>query len=291
MPTVQVNMLKLALRIDPKTKNDQVFQDNSASVVITNATNASPIVVTAAGHGLLTGHQVYITGVVGNTAANNTSTNPNWTITKVDANTFSLDGSSGNGAYSSGGTVVGALIGSVDGSFSRQRLLDIYNEARMTILQLFTERGGEQEAIRSIDGNILSNQDITFATGSAAKPTGFVKEVLLRDPSGNTVSIVDANELPSVQQYDATATKFVYRSGTTFKGQSSVVITNGTYKLWYYGITDFTLTDVLVGTAVETFNVEHQPKLIELAVAIATEHGNVSPMALARKIFGDVVAK
>lgn len=66
---------------------------------ITGATNASPIVITCAGHGLTTGARVTITGVGGNTAANAT-----WVVTRIDANTFSLDGSTGNGAYTSGGT-------------------------------------------------------------------------------------------------------------------------------------------------------------------------------------------
>lgn len=66
---------------------------------ITNATNATPIVITSASHGLQTGARVTITGVGGNTAANTTAT-----ITRVDANSFSLDGVAGNGAYTSGGT-------------------------------------------------------------------------------------------------------------------------------------------------------------------------------------------
>ena len=66
---------------------------------ITGATNASPIVITSASHGLNTGVKVTITGVGGNTAANES-----WTITRVSANTFSLDGSTGNGSYTSGGT-------------------------------------------------------------------------------------------------------------------------------------------------------------------------------------------
>lgn len=65
---------------------------------ISNATNATPIVVTCAGHGLTTGARVTVSGVTGNTAANGT-----FTVTRVDANTFSLDGSTGTGAYGSGG--------------------------------------------------------------------------------------------------------------------------------------------------------------------------------------------
>lgn len=66
---------------------------------ITGATNASPIVITCAAHGLTTGTLVTISGVLGNTAANGT-----FTATVVNANSFSLDGSTGNGAYTSGGT-------------------------------------------------------------------------------------------------------------------------------------------------------------------------------------------
>jgi len=68
---------------------------------ITAASNASPIVVTIAGHGYTTGDTVYIYGTTGNTATNGT-----WIITKVTDNTFSLNGSTGNAAWVSGGSCV-----------------------------------------------------------------------------------------------------------------------------------------------------------------------------------------
>jgi hypothetical protein len=67
--------------------------------LIQQATNTSPIVITSAAHGLSSGGTVTISGVLGNTAANGT-----WVITVVDANDFSLNGSVGNGTYTSGGT-------------------------------------------------------------------------------------------------------------------------------------------------------------------------------------------
>lgn len=67
-------------------------------LTITGATNATPIVITANGHGLSTGENVFITGVVGNTAANGS-----FVVTKLSDNTFSLDDSVGNGARTSGG--------------------------------------------------------------------------------------------------------------------------------------------------------------------------------------------
>ena len=66
---------------------------------ITGATNATPIVITSTAHGLTTGTVVTIASVGGNTAANGT-----WTITVLTANTFSLNNSTGNASYTSGGT-------------------------------------------------------------------------------------------------------------------------------------------------------------------------------------------
>ena len=68
------------------------LMDGYAVRAITSSTNASPIVVTDNNHGLETGDQVTIFGHATNTAANGL-----WTITKVSDNTFSLDGSTGNG--------------------------------------------------------------------------------------------------------------------------------------------------------------------------------------------------
>jgi len=70
-------------------------------VAISDATNASPIVITANSHGLSNGDRAMITAVGGNTAANGI-----WTVANAAANTFELSGSTGNGAYTSGGFVV-----------------------------------------------------------------------------------------------------------------------------------------------------------------------------------------
>jgi hypothetical protein len=69
-----------------------------AAIPITGATNATPIVVSSAGHGLVSGAQVLIQGVGGNTAANGS-----WVVTYVSVDTFSLDTSIGDGDYTTGG--------------------------------------------------------------------------------------------------------------------------------------------------------------------------------------------
>ena len=58
---------------------------------ITAATKASPVVVTAAGHGFTNGQTVYITGVTGMTQINNLS----FTVANATTNTFALSGING----------------------------------------------------------------------------------------------------------------------------------------------------------------------------------------------------
>lgn len=77
----------------------------NAVQTITGATNASPIVLTINTHGRTTGDQVYIYDVGGNTAADGT-----WIVTKVNDNTFSLNGSSGNAVYTSGGSCIAQSV-------------------------------------------------------------------------------------------------------------------------------------------------------------------------------------
>jgi hypothetical protein len=70
------------------------------SQAITGATNASPIEITSAAHGLVTGDNVRIQGVTGNTNANIGTA-----ITVTGANTFTLNGVAGNGTYTGGGLI------------------------------------------------------------------------------------------------------------------------------------------------------------------------------------------
>jgi hypothetical protein len=75
----------------------------AASKSITAATQANPVALTVAGHGLATGAVVMITSVGGMTQINDKL----FTVTVVDANTVTLDGVDGTafGAYTSGGSL------------------------------------------------------------------------------------------------------------------------------------------------------------------------------------------
>ncbi len=78
------------------------FDFDDLGVAITGATNATPIVITTGAiHGLTTGDEVIVDGVLGNTAANVAGK-----VTVLSTTTFELDGTVGSGAYTSGGRVI-----------------------------------------------------------------------------------------------------------------------------------------------------------------------------------------
>ena len=83
-----------------KKNTDLVYIANTGGAQnITGASNTSPIEITLTSHGYLNGDTVLMASVGGNTNANGT-----YTITKTGTNTFTLNGTTGNHAYTSGGT-------------------------------------------------------------------------------------------------------------------------------------------------------------------------------------------
>jgi hypothetical protein len=72
---------------------------------ITSTSNATPIQVTSTGHGLVSGQTVVISGVTGSTTPNGT-----WTITRVDANNFTLNGSVGTGMGMNGSWIAAVYV-------------------------------------------------------------------------------------------------------------------------------------------------------------------------------------
>lgn len=66
----------------------------SQAVTASTGNLVAPIALTLAGHGYLTGQTIRISGMTGNTNANG-----DFIVTVIDVNTFSLNGSTGNGAF------------------------------------------------------------------------------------------------------------------------------------------------------------------------------------------------
>jgi uncharacterized protein DUF2586/ubiquitin-activating enzyme E1-like protein len=90
----------LAVRLTANTAGFFNGADRT-TVTVTGATNATPTVITATAHGLLTGSIVTIAGVGGNTGANGT-----WKVTVLSSDTFSIPvDTTGGSSFSTGGTV------------------------------------------------------------------------------------------------------------------------------------------------------------------------------------------
>lgn len=100
---VPASLTTTRLQISLMDGSEAIISDNSTGPTgtVTGATNATPIVITTSNHGLNTGDSITVASVGGNTNANGT-----WVVTRVSSSTFSLDGSAGNSAYTSGGTWV-----------------------------------------------------------------------------------------------------------------------------------------------------------------------------------------
>jgi hypothetical protein len=103
---------KGTFRIIHGSNNQYVNLNNSLDVkikvskFISNATNATPIVITTTlAHGFSPGDSITIIGVNGNTAANGT-----FTLGAVTPTTFILSASVGNGAYTGGGIASKILV-------------------------------------------------------------------------------------------------------------------------------------------------------------------------------------
>ena len=89
--------------------------NNSVTGTVSVATNTTPIIVTSTAHGRTTGDQIAIAQATGNKGANGA-----WTITVIDANTFSLNSSVGNGTYAGNGKWYLAMTGAVNLSMTYQ---------------------------------------------------------------------------------------------------------------------------------------------------------------------------
>ncbi len=127
---------------------------------ITGATNATPIQITSAGHGYVAGDIVAIAGVTGNTAANGS-----WSIGTITANTFTLTGSAGNGAYVNGGTSTRGAGILVTGTSSSYGNLFAGGTSENNATGAFIDTNGITNAFINIDisGNTIDFQDRSTA--------------------------------------------------------------------------------------------------------------------------------
>lgn len=176
---------------------------------VSGATNATPIVVTtASNHGLSTNNYVTISGVHGNSNANGT-----WNITVLSPTTFSLNGSTGNAAYTTGGVVEGGDLGEVDAVIQANAVPDDVTAVTQsavnqnvaivaTVTVPLANVASYQTAVQSalttyfanlpiggLSGGVLSYNDVLgvlYAAGGVAGQPSYVVNVTLTLNGGTT---------------------------------------------------------------------------------------------------------
>lgn len=135
---------------DAKFDNVMALERTARSVA--DATNATPIVIEATDHGYSTGDRVRIDYAAGNTAANGVRT-----ITVIDPDHFSLNGSAGNGAYT-GGAIARRLTGGLSADEAKGKLLRIIAGAgRGQVYKIASNTGTSI----TIEGDWITTPDAT----------------------------------------------------------------------------------------------------------------------------------
>lgn len=199
------------------------------TISIIGATNATPIVIqTAVAHLRQTGDEVVISGVTGNTAANGT-----WTVTRVDDTHFSLDGSSGNGAYVSAGAIANSKY-RVDRLIVDNAQPDVFDDAQYPTVEsvvtpVSVAAGTVLAASVGPDGKIFIQTTVALNV-----PTGAIVTISgvtgLTDANGTWVATYFSPDTFSLDGSDSSQT---YISG----GNVAFTLDPFEEGVWFHGIT------------------------------------------------------
>jgi hypothetical protein len=143
------------------------------SVAVTGAVSSGGLIkITATAHGKTTGDRVFIASVGGTVEANGT-----WLVTVIDADNFTLDGSTFVNAYTAGGTVVPGLFYSTDvGRFIRLKEGSTWGYGKITA---FTNAGSVTIEVLSTLTN--TNAKTNWRLGVFSGTTGYPATVVFHE--------------------------------------------------------------------------------------------------------------
>jgi hypothetical protein len=223
----------------------------STTYSVSNTTGAgvSPIVITTTTtNALFTGQQVTISGVLGNLAANGT-----FQITVTSTTTFSLNGSTGNGSYTGGGTVNTTPFAWPVNFTEGTPVLAIGNDG-YTPAQISTNVNGNAifnatninpftNLNTSFTINNVSNYRTTIAAGSNGQS---LPQATINVASTTTASTTIAAASNNVSLPTGTI-NVASTTGFPSGGFLNVQTTEGTQLVLYTGITATTFTGCTLG--------------------------------------------
>lgn len=182
---------------------------------ITAASNATPIVITSAGHSLTTGQLVRITGVTGNTDANGV-----WSVTVLTSSTFSLNDSAGNATYTGGGVWI---TGAGTMTYSN---LEAPTDPKVTRRQICRNTNAQTQTFYvDIDTQDLASSSLSSATDDDALQ--YNESVPILDSLGRDLAIARYTPPPDHKPIIAHHGGRMFACGTVVYSQGNVQVTFG----------------------------------------------------------------
>jgi len=203
-----------------------------------------------------------------------------------------------------GTEIVAGNLGSLDGQFlAVQRRLDIYNEARIVVVDSLLSALPVDEVVKLVGGTNQYEPVAWTVSGSVAsidKPSGYIKyhglelDALSLPGPSRKVTLLEPSKLKIVRGgknphfIDSEANPYAFEIGSTFKHYGGYISNGGNGDIAYTGITDWTLANVTTDNPLpeETINKRYQPFLIQIATWIEEELGSIKVGQLSRKLLG-----
>jgi hypothetical protein len=185
-------------------------------------------------------------------------------------------------------------VGTVDGqAFPAAEGLRIYNDARKSLAASLRLVVPTWFSTKEVSGCLVCKTDLTFAEGIATVPDGFIYPVRLTDSTGGRIIITGLDSVGELEDFESSSKRYVLDLGGTFVAESGkdFILNAANYILWYFGVKDWTLSDVMGGTSVETYNEIWHNHLLEIANLIANEAGQAEITTLTIKFFNTLRAQ
>lgn len=182
--------------------------------------------------------------------------------------------------------------------FTTGLVMNIYNNARLSLFNALSNKYGNdiealsEEIISSVAQSSAITWTVSGGAGSAPKPTGYLRFISMQTAASVPMILLPQTLLTVVRSgsnpyYTQSATNIlIFDLGTNFIYYGSSITTASDYVLNYYGLTQYTVTDVTNGSTVEQFDDKWIPALLELGQAIASEMGTNEINALAARLVG-----
>lgn len=172
--------------LDTDTLKVVLVDANDYALSVTGATNATPIVITSASHGLSNGDQVLVFNVGGNTAANAIHLVANQTTNTFELTDLSGTNVAGNGSYTSGGFIIKLS--------TNEFLSDIPAGGRVATSSALSS----VSCTASGNGAVFDAADVTFSavTGDQVEVIVIYKDTGSASTSPLLLAITDATNLP-----------------------------------------------------------------------------------------------